>query len=261
MNELLTLEHVRFSYENRKVIDDLSLHLTEGDFLGILGPNGSGKTTLLRIMAGVLKPQGGEVTVKEKSLSAYSSRQRAKVIAMVPQELDILFPFTVLEVVLMGRWPYLKPLAWESEEDLRVAKDAMAATDCLPFADRLITELSGGEKERVILARALAQEPEILILDEPTNHLDLKHQIQTYNLLLKLNREKKITVVVVLHDLNFAMRACQHILLLQQGRCVRMGKPLEVMDGPTLEAVFEAPLQVEKDSLTQQPFFLPRIGA
>ncbi len=259
MNPLLQLKQTTFSYGERSVIQNIDLDLHSGDFMGILGPNGSGKTTLLRLMAGVLKPQRGEIKLLGKPLKDYPPRERAKIMGMVPQEFDILFPFEAFEVVLMGRWPYLKAMAWESEEDKKMARAAMELTDSFQFAHRPVTELSGGEQERVLIARALAQNPQLLLLDEPTTHLDLEHQMRIYELLLKLNQEKKMTIVMVVHDLNFAAIACQKILLLKEGRCVKMGSPEEVMDEATLKSVFNVGVFVEKHEKTQRPFFIPKI--
>jgi iron complex transport system ATP-binding protein len=257
MQHLLFLKNVSFVYDNRPVIEKISFTLPSGDFLGILGPNGSGKTTLLRLMSGVSKPAKGEIELLNRSMGSYRSRERARIISVVPQSFDILFPFTALEVVLMGRWPYLKSFSWESAEDLHKAREAMEATDCLQFADRPITELSGGERERVILARALAQDPKILLLDEPTTHLDLKHQQEIHSLLLKLNREKGLTVVVVLHDLNFASMVCRRLLLLREGKLFKLGDPQEVMSPETIRQVFGVHVGVEKHPQTGKPFYLP----
>jgi len=256
---LLNLQNVSFAYPDRSVLDQISLELPAGAFWGLLGPNGSGKTTLLRVMGGTLRPSRGEVDLLGRPLSEYRSRERAKTIAMVPQDFDVAFPFTALEVVLMGRWPYLKALSWESAEDLKAAREAMAATDCLSFAERPITELSGGEKERVLIARALAQNPQILLLDEPITHLDLKHQLQIHELLLKLNRERGIALVVVLHDLNFATLACERILLLKEGKLVKSGGPDEVMTPETLREVFGVEVLLDRHPKTGRPFYLPRL--
>ncbi len=234
----ISLKHLSFYYPDQPIFEDFSFSLSKGDFIGVLGPNGCGKTTLLRLMAGILKPHSGEVNLLGEPIQSFSPKERAKRVAMVPQEFDILFPFSALEVVLMGRWPYLKPFAWETAEDIRLAKEAMLATDCLQFADRSIVSLSGGEKERVLMARALAQGSKILLLDEPTTHLDLKHQIEMRDLLVRLNREQKVTLVVVLHDLQFAARACQKILLMQRGKIFKFGPPEEVMKKEFLGEVF-----------------------
>jgi iron complex transport system ATP-binding protein len=261
MNHLLALNNISFSYNHRPVLQKISFDLSPGEFLGILGPNGSGKTTLLRLMAGVLRPQAGSIHLLDRSIQEFSPRERARMIGVVPQQFDILFPFTALEVVLMGRWPYTRLFSWESAEDLAKAREAMEVTDSLQFADRPITELSGGERERVILARALAQDPKILLLDEPTTHLDLKHQMEIYNLLLKLNREKGLTIVVVVHDLNFASMACQKILLLQEGRLVKLGDPQEVMDSEIIYQVFGAKVLVQKHPETGRAVYFPWVGS
>lgn len=257
---LLKLTELSFSYEDHPVLEDLDFSIPEGDFLGILGPNGSGKTTLLRLMSGALSPSRGKVELLGRPLRDYSARQRARRLAVVPQDFDVLFPFTALEVVLMGRWSYLKPFSWESEGDLRLARQAMAETDCLQFENRPVTELSGGERERVLIARALAQGPKVFMLDEPTTHLDLEHQVKTYNLLLRLNRERGMTLVMTLHDLNFAARACKRVLLLKGGKLICLGPPEQVMQHQTLQEVFHTKLFEEIHPQTGKPFYLPDVG-
>jgi iron complex transport system ATP-binding protein len=261
MKSLLSIQNVSFSYDERPVLQDLSFDLKEGDLVGILGPNGSGKTTLLRLMAGSLKPARGQVELEGNPLTDLRGKERAKKIAMVPQEFDIAFPFRSSEVVLMGRWPYLKPMAWERPEDLAIAQRAMELTNSLQFSDRLVTELSGGERERLLIARALAQEPKILLLDEPTTHLDLQHQLRIHELFARLNRERNLSMAVVLHDLNFAALACKRILLLKEGRMVKEGSPEEVLQVSTLEEVFEVPVSMERLPHSKIPFFFPKIGA
>ncbi len=259
MHPLLTFDQVSFGYQRDPLLHEISLQIHPGEFLGVLGANGCGKTTLLRLMAGVLKPQVGCIQLLDRPIDSFPSRARARQIAMVPQDLEILFPYRALEIVLMGRWPYLKPFSFESAKDLKEAQEAMEATDCLHLAERSTTELSGGEKERVMIARALAQGSKILLLDEPTTHLDLKHQIQIYALLKKLNQEMGYTIVLVSHDLNFAAMTCKKILLLHEGKIAACGRPEEVIRPETLQQVFGAPVWVEKQSHTGQPFFIPKL--
>lgn len=252
---LYQLQNVSFDYGQESLIQHLNLEVQQGDFLGIMGANGSGKTTLLRLLAGYLKAREGRVIFDGQRLESYSSREKARKIAVVPQNFDVLFPFTVREVVLMGRWAHLKPLSWEGKEDLKKVFEAMELTDCLRFQDRLVTELSGGEKERVLLARALAQEAEVLLLDEPTTHLDLQHQVEIFQLLQKLHREKKLTLLTVLHDLNFAAQACEKILLLQKGGQARLGETRLVLNSTHIREIFGQHMEIF--STGSKNYYLP----
>ncbi|HCU24263.1 MAG TPA: ABC transporter [Deltaproteobacteria bacterium] len=235
---VFSLEQVSLSYGSKEVLRSLSFCISVGEFIGVLGPNGCGKTTLLNLLAGTLRPSRGRISLFERDLEKHSRRETARLVSVLPQETFVDFPFTALEVVLMGRSPYLKNFQWEGPRDLEIAHEAMRATDCLAFAERDIRSLSGGERERVLLARALAQEPQVLLLDEPTTHLDLEHQGETYRLLQALHREKQLTLLVVLHDLNFAANACGRVLLLSGGELKADGPPELVMTEARLREVF-----------------------
>jgi len=238
MSMIYEFSDVALAYEQKSVLRDLSFKIGAGEFVGILGPNGSGKTTLLKLMAGVLKPSAGTIQFEGRHLETYTRKALAQRVSVLPQETFVDFPFRAIEVVLMGRAPYLRTFQWESAEDLRLARDAMARTDCLELADQDIRSLSGGERERVFLARALAQQPRVLLLDEPTTHLDLKHQVEIFRLLQELHAEQGLTLITVLHDLNFAALSCQRVLLLGERRLHADGRPEEILQPSLIREVY-----------------------
>jgi len=246
-----------FSYGNVPVLENVDLTVRIGDTVGIIGPNGSGKTTLLKILARTLAPQHGSVRVLNENLGDMAARDLAQQVAVVPQNSSIAFPFRVSEVVLMGRNPYLRGLPFERHTDRLIATEAMQVTDTFDLADRRVTELSGGELQRVIIARALTQQPRILLLDEPTAHLDLRHQIAVYDILARLNAEQSLTIVVVSHDLNLAAIHCRHLVLLSKGRVEAVGPPTEVITEQNLERVYEVDVAVTRSDATGIPFVLP----
>lgn len=235
---IFNFNNVSLAYGETTVLRDLNFSVAAKEFVGVLGPNGSGKTTLLKLMAGVLKPTRGSISLKEKNIRDYPRKALAKIVSVLPQETLLDFPFTALEVVLMGRAPYLKTFQWETAHDLEIAEAAMNATDCWEFASRDVRSLSGGERERVLLARALAQEPQVLLLDEPTTHLDLKHQLETYRLLKRLNQQEGLTLIAALHDLYFASQSCGRILMLSQTRLRADGPPPEILAPQMVEEVY-----------------------
>ena len=252
MNPAIQTENLTFAYKDKPVLDGVSLSVERGEMVGILGPNGSGKTTLLKIFSAVLRGRG-EVKVNGRSIKTYGKRELSRLFAMVPQESQILFPYTVAEIVLMGRASYHSPLALEGRKDLEVARASMELTDSLPFSDRYLHELSGGEKQRVIIARALAQEPEILLLDEPSASLDLKHQVQVFELMRRLNRERSLTIVAALHDLNLAAIFFPRLVMLRDGRIYRDGSPKEVLTEGTIEEIYGIRVRVEPDPSGDKP--------
>jgi iron complex transport system ATP-binding protein len=252
MNPAIQTDNLTFAYRDKLVLDGVSFSIEKGEMVGILGPNGSGKTTLLKIFSAVLKGRG-EIKLNGKDIRTYGKRELSRLFAMVPQESQILFPYTVAEIVLMGRASYHSPLALEGEKDLEAARASMELTDCLSFADRYLHELSGGEKQRVIIARALAQEPEILLLDEPSAFLDLKHQVQIFELMRRLNRERNLTIVAALHDLNLAALFFPRLILLRDGRIYRDGLPKDVLTEETIEEIYGIKVRVEQDALNQRP--------
>jgi iron complex transport system ATP-binding protein len=252
VNHMIQTERLTFAYKDKPVLDGVSLAVGKGEMVGILGPNGSGKTTLLKIFSAVLKGRG-EVKVNGRSIETYGKRELSRLFAMVPQDNQILFPYTVAEIVLMGRASYHSPLALEGERDIEVARASMELTDCLSFADRYLHELSGGEKQRVIIARALAQEPEILLLDEPSAFLDLKHQVQVFELMRRLNRERGLTIVAALHDLNLAALFFPRLVMLRDGRIYRDGSPQEVLTENTIEEVYGIRVHIEPDPSGEKP--------
>jgi iron complex transport system ATP-binding protein len=201
----------------------VSVVIEPGDVLGILGPNGSGKTTLLRLLAGFLTPASGAVTLGGVGLASIPRRRFARRVAVVPQETHLAFDYSVLEIALMGRYPHLGPFELEGPGDLAIAREALAATGTAHLAGRSFSTLSGGEKQRVIIASALAQEADILLLDEPTASLDLGYQLDIAALLGRLNRERGLTMVVATHDLNFAASLCRTLLLVRDGRVLAHG--------------------------------------
>ena len=252
MNPAIQTNNLTFAYKDKPVLDGVSISIESGEMVGILGPNGSGKTTLLKIFSAVLKGRG-EVKLNGKNIQIYGKRELSRLFAMVPQESHIFFPYTVAEIVLMGRASHHSPLALEGKRDLELARTSMELTDSLPFSNRYLHELSGGEKQRVIIARALAQEPQILLLDEPSAFLDLKHQVQVFELMRRLNREHNLTIVAALHDLNLAALFFPRLVMLRDGKVYRDGSPKEVLTQETIEEIYGIKVRVEQDTSNQRP--------
>src|ERR1700677_823486 len=222
-----------------------SFEAHQRELVAILGPNASGKSTLLTLLAGMARPLSGRIEVDGVEVSMLDLRTRAQRIALVQQESELLFPLRVWEYVLQGRYPYGKRLRFESEQDCLLAGNALAQVGADALRDRWMDQLSGGEKQRVILARALAQQPSLLLLDEPTQHLDIGGKVELLRRLRRLADESRYTVVVVTHELNLAAEFSDRIALMHKGKCLRMGTPAEVYERDVLQQVFEAPLEVE----------------
>jgi iron complex transport system ATP-binding protein len=244
---------VSFDYGGSWGIRGIDLDIRRGEILGILGPNGSGKTTLLKIMDGILSPDEGEACIQNKDLRTLSRAEVAKQIAMVSQENHFRFDFSVLEVVLMGRFPHLRRLQFEGERDMDVAMRALEATHILELAERSIHTLSGGEKQRVLIARALAQEPQAILLDEPTAFLDIKYKREIFQLISALSRDRGMAVVVVSHDLDLTAQYCQRLVLLKEGEIYQVGEPSAVITSSNIRKVYDCPVVVDSNPATGTP--------
>jgi iron complex transport system ATP-binding protein len=255
--ELVSLDRVSFAYGTIEAIADLSFVVAPGEVWGLLGPNGSGKSTLIRLLSRVLSPRSGQIRFAGQDLHRYSRAELARQIAVVPQETTIELPFSVLEVVLMGRFPYLQGLGFERTQDLAIAYQAMEHTGVRNLATREIHELSGGERQRVILARALAQQPRMLLLDEPTAFLDIKHQVRVYDLIKNLSRQRSLTVVAVLHDLNLAALYCDRLALLKAGRLFCLGTPEQVLTYTNIKTVYDTEVYIGLNDITGKVHILP----
>jgi len=244
MSQLLAIEGVSFRYGHAPpLFQRITLGIAPGEMVGLLGPNGSGKTTLLKLATGVLTPQEGRVLLGGHDLLHLRRRAIAQRVAVVPQELSVPFAFTVRQMVFLGRTPHLGFLGAERARDRRAVERALAATNTAALADRVFTELSGGERQRVIVAMALSQEPELLLLDEPTAHLDIKHQVEVLALVRQLNRERGVTVLAALHDLNLAARYFDRLVLFQRG-VIADGSSATVLEERRLSRVYDTPVQV-----------------
>jgi iron complex transport system ATP-binding protein len=257
---ILEARDLRFHHPGApRLFDRLSFSLAPGEMVGLIGPNGSGKTTLLRILGGTLAPESGEVLLAGGPIRALPPRDRARFLAVVPQESRILFNFGVLEVVLMGRAPHLGLFGLERPDDYAAARAALRAVDLegTRHEEQHLNQLSSGERQRALIARALAQEPRLLLLDEPTAFLDLKHRLQIYEILRRLNRDRGLTVLVVSHDLNLAARYATRLLLLHAGHLVADGPPAMVLTPDRIRAVYETEARVDIDPETGTPHVIP----
>jgi len=219
-------------------VQGVSLSVERGSVVGLLGPNGSGKTTLLRLLAGMLEPASGTVSLDGRPIAKMDARARARRIAVVPQETHLAFDYTVLEIALMGRYPHLGVFELEGPRDVQIARDALAATGTSALERRLFATLSGGEKQRVVIASALAQQADILLLDEPTASLDVGYQFEIANLLGRLNKARGLTIVVATHDLNFAAGLCQSLVLVSEGRVVNAGPTNDTLTSLNIQALY-----------------------
>ena len=250
---LFKLNHLVCGYPGFK-LKDISLEVLPGDFTAILGPNGCGKTTLFKAMTVDLPCLQGEIAFYGAPVQQIPRKEMARKLAIVTQSLHQDNPMTVEEFVFMGRLPYLKTFQFfEGKEDQQKVEEVLSLAGILPFRRRLISELSGGERQMAIIARALAQEPEILLLDEPTNHLDIAHQVRILDLLKKQNREKKLTRLLVLHDLNLASEYCSRLILMNQGRIHCQGSSREVLTFQNIEEVFDTVVLVKDNPVSQKP--------
>jgi iron complex transport system ATP-binding protein len=246
-------QNIKFKYSDSWILKSVAFQTHEGEFLGVIGPNGSGKTTLIKIIDGLLIPDEGAIFLRGQNIKHFSRNEIAKIVAMVPQDAPVVFPFTVQEVVMMGRTPHLGRLRFEGKTDFEIVRKAMEITDILPFASRSINELSGGERQRVLIARALAQQPQIILLDESTAFLDIKHQLDFFDLIKVLNREEGLTVITVTHDINLASLFCDRVLLLRDGNIHSIGTPHEVITESNIKEVYEANVMVDRNPITGLP--------
>ena len=250
---MLSINKICAGYGDKVVLNDVNMDVEAGDFVGLIGPNGSGKTTLLRVISKVLKPLEGHVLLNDEDIVTVSRSVLARSMAFLTQEISLNLPFTVRQMTLMGRFPYLSQYGKESDEDIAIAEDAMKLADVLHLADQYITEVSGGERQRSLIAMCLAQQPDILLLDEPTNHLDIGHQLAVLDLIRKLNRQANMTVVAVFHDLNIASEYCDKIMVLDKGQVAEFGTPKEVLTSEMILKVYRAKVVTEVNPVSQKP--------
>ena len=253
----LSVQHLSFSYGPRRILEDVTFEVAPGAFCALLGPNGSGKSTLVKAIAGVHRAKSGTVTVEGRETSSLGRRELARVVGYVPQVGDAPFDLTVREAVMLGRTPHfgIAPRA----EDRAKVEDAIARMGLGDLAERSMSELSGGQAQRALIARALAQDTRVLLLDEPTSALDLRHQIETLQLVRQITREEGISALIAIHDLNHAARYCDQIVVLHGGRLVADGSPAEALRAPVLRSVFE--VDVEVDAREDAVEVRPRVDA
>ena len=256
----LQVDGLSFSYGQRQVLSDVALTMEAGSFWCLMGPNGSGKSTLLQLLAGVLRAEAGRIEIQGKPMADWSRRELARRVAVVPQRFELAFPFTVEEVVLMGRAPHRGALALDDDQDRAIAADAMRATSVEHLAARRMSELSGGEFKRVVVAKALAQQPQILLLDEPASHLDIRHQVALYDLIQAERERTGMSVLAAVHDLNLAAAYGECFCLLKQGRLVAAGGLEQVMTYNQLRDVFGIDIYVGVNELTGHRLFTPMAG-
>ncbi len=254
---MLTIDSLTLAYGARPVLRALTLSVAAGEVLALIGPNGAGKSTLIRAASGLLRPASGAVSVAGTPVHAWAPETRARQIAVVPQATQLPGGFTVFETVLMGRTPYLGWLGHESERDYALARRALERTCTLDLAERPVAALSGGEQQRVLIARGLAQAAPILLLDEPTAHLDLKHQAGTLSLVRDLAHTDGLAVLVALHDLNLAAQFADRIALLAGGALQALGTPTEVLTPANLTQAYDVPVYVIPHPLHGAPLVLP----
>ena len=252
----LQIGQVYFSYTDGQVLHGINLSVKAGEMVGLLGPNGSGKTTLIKLASGVLRPDQGKVILDGNSLKQLSRKTIARRVAVVPQQFHIPFAFTVMEVVTLGRIPFLKAFAGESKADRELVTDAMELVGIGGLAQRRFDELSGGERQKVVLAMVLAQQPALLLLDEPTVHLDITHQIEILELVRNLNAEHGLTVIAAMHDLNLASLYFDRLVMLKEGRVLADGTPTQVLTEDRIAEVFLASVRVEQHPVNCVPYIV-----
>lgn len=253
---MIEINNVSFSFEN-EVLKNININIEKGKFYTILGPNGSGKTTLLRILSKSLHADIGEIYIDEKELAQIKSKVLAKKMAVVSQSTEIEFNFSVQDIVLMGRAPHIARFCSESEEDMKIAKNAMKMTNTWEFRGKSINALSGGERQRVVVARAIAQQAGIILLDEPISHLDIHQQIEIMNQLKQLNIYKNITIIAVLHDLNIAAAYGDRMILMHDCKVYKDGSPDEILTEDIIRKVYGLEVYVTKNPKTGKTFVMP----
>ncbi|MTI68920.1 MAG: ABC transporter ATP-binding protein [Firmicutes bacterium] len=257
MNCVIDVKDLHFKYYNQGILNNINIKVEKGSFVSILGPNGSGKTTLLKNICNFLKPNNGTICIKDKEVFKYKNKELAKNVAVVHQNNDVNFDFSIYDIVLMGRLPYQKKFKSESKKDHEIVKKNMKKTEIWKFKDKSIHEISGGERQRVMIARALSQQPDILLLDEPISALDIKHQMSILSLCKDLVKDKDISIITTLHDINLAARFSDSIILLDSGEIKSFDIPKKVLTAENIESVYgvKVDLYLKDKSI---PYIIPK---
>lgn len=254
---MLNIKSLSVSYGSRRVLNNIDLEIQPGEILALIGPNGAGKSTLIRALSGVIPAQSGTVTLNGLNAAKLSSMQRARRISVVPQAVSLPPAFTVWETVLLGRTPYLNFLGQVSAQDEALAFVALEQVDAIHLKDSLISEISGGEQQRVLLARALVQDTPIMLMDEPTTHLDLRHQLDLLKLMADHTRKKNLAVLATLHDLNLASMFADRIAIMQGGVLCVAGTPQETITSEIINSVYGVPVHIVNHPDTNKPLIMP----
>lgn len=254
--EIIDVQNLSFRYNSKAVLNNVNFGLERDQIVGILGPNGAGKSTIIKILGGILEYEGS-IKLMGIELKKFKRRELARIIAVVPQNFEPGFDFKVSDLVMMGRTPYLKMFESMSREDFNIVEDTMKLTDIFHIKDKSIREISGGERQRVIIAMAIAQDPKILLLDEPNANLDLKYQISIFELLRNLVRTKHISILVAMHDVNLAVKYCNKIMLLNKGEIVQFDAPEKVITEENIRKVYEIDSSIIKDGNGSLTYIIP----
>ncbi len=253
---MLEVKNLTCGYDTKFILKDININVNNRELIGIIGPNGSGKTTFLRAITRILKPVQGTILLEGKDIWQMGFKELAKKIAVVPQSVNANI-MSIEEFVLLGRIPHFQGFQFlETKKDLEIAERCMTLTDTFRLKNRLMSEISGGERQLALIARALVQEPKLLLLDEPTAHLDITHQVEILDLIKRLNRDFGLTVIMVLHDLNLASEYCQRLVLINEGRIHKIGAPFEVLNYKIIEEVYKTTVVVERNPISSKPYIL-----
>lgn len=255
---MIDVQNLNTGYAEHKVLHDVCFRIDKYQFMGIIGANGSGKTTLLKSISGYLRPSSGSIRLFGKDIQKYTIKERAKLIGYVPQDIPIDFQFRCYDIVMMGRFPYLRRFHSKSNTDRDIVEDCMKLTDTWNFKDKMISQLSGGERQRVFIARALAQNPRILLLDEPISHLDIKYQVEILSL-LRMLAAKGILIIAILHDINQTSQFCDEIMILKAGRILAKGTPQKVITTQNIHSAFSIDIEVFTPPMAHNPYIIPAV--
>lgn len=246
---MIEVKNLTYTIGEKQILKDINFQIEKGKIYGILGNNGSGKSTLLKALSRINPVKNGTIFIDKKDINLYSAKLLAQTIALVPQQTNLMFDFSALQIALMGRIPYQKPLYADSEEDLEIVKQSMLRTNTWHLRDMNAKNLSGGEFQRLIIARTLSQQTPLLMLDEPISSLDIRHQFDIMNLLKQINKETNATILIIIHDLNLAMRYCDEVILLNQGELVAKGESKQVLTQDNISKHFGIKVNIDQDYL------------